>query len=115
MRKNEYTSLDEFRSQYVGIWGPSDGHWFGFEFAYNGNEYRFHTGSMYNPRMTVLPDGQLAEFGLYRRNTDENAERDFTMLEEFATMDDALKSTCIEGRPFAEVIMDDDTVLLAQD
>ena len=31
MRKNEYTSLEEFTSQYVGEWGPSDGHWFGLD------------------------------------------------------------------------------------
>ena len=28
MRINEYNSLEEFTSQYTGIWGPSDGHWF---------------------------------------------------------------------------------------
>ena len=36
MRKNEYTSLEEFTSQYVGEWGPSDGHWFGLDFEYKG-------------------------------------------------------------------------------
>lgn len=29
MRLNEYTSLSEFTNQYIGVWGPSDDHWFG--------------------------------------------------------------------------------------
>ena len=40
---------------------------------------------------------------------------DYTLLEEFASMDDALESTCIEGVKFREVIMDDNTELVGQD
>ena len=43
MRKNEYESLEQFTSQYVGEWNPSGGHWFGLDFMYRGKEYRFHT------------------------------------------------------------------------
>ena len=50
----------------------------------------------------------------YRKN-DESGARDYTLLGEFATMDDVLDSTCIEGKPFAEIIMDADTELLGQD
>ena len=48
MRKNEYESLEQFTSQYVGEWNPSGGHWFGLDFMYRGKEYRFHTGCMYD-------------------------------------------------------------------
>ena len=41
MRKNEYESLEQFTSQYVGEWNPSGGHWFGLDFMYRGKEYRF--------------------------------------------------------------------------
>lgn len=112
MRKNEYNSLEEFTSQYIGVWGPSDQHWFGLDFFYRGKEYRFHTGSMYNPENTILPDGRTASFGLYLRI--EDTEK-YQLLEEFATMEDVLESTVIGNRPFREVIMDDDTELLGQD
>ena len=115
MRKNEYGSLDEFRSQYTGVWAPAEGHWLGLDFSYNGNEYRFHTGSMYNTEDTVLPDGQTAVYGLYQKSTEKTAVKEYDLLAEFATIDDVLVSTCIGGRPFAEVIMDDDTILLGQD
>lgn len=115
MRKNEYHSLEEFKSQYIGVWEPSDGHWFGLDFSYRGVEYRFNTGSMYGMNNTILADGREAVFGLYRKNTDRRAETGYLLLEEFATMDDALRSRCIEGVPFGEVIMDDDTELLGQD
>ncbi|MDO5310027.1 MAG: hypothetical protein Q4G03_11135 [Planctomycetia bacterium] len=112
MRKNEYTSLEEFTSQYIGVWGPSDGHWFGLEFTYRGVEYRFHTGPMYDRKDMILPDGRMATFGLYQRIGDSN---DFTLLGVFDTMDDVLESTCIQGVKFREVIMDPDTELTGQD
>lgn len=115
MRKNEYKSLEEFTSQYIGIWGPSDGHWFGLDFSYNGNEYRFNTGSMYETHDTILPNGKEALFGIYRKIQSPKSKRKYVLLEEFANMEDALNSTCIEGIPFRDVIMDDNTELLGQD
>ena len=115
MRINEYNSLEEFKSQYIGEWSPSDGHWLGLDFIFKGNEYRFNTGSMYEEKNTILPDGREAIFGLYKKNPNNSIERDYTLLEEFASMDDALKSRCIEGIEFSNVIMDDNTELIGQD
>lgn len=115
MRKNEFNSLEEFTSQYIGVWGPSDGHWFGLDFSYNGIEYRFNTGSMYEKQDTTLSNGKEALFGLYRKDSNPKAKRRYVLLEEFADMEDALNSTCIEGVTFREVIMDDNTEILGQD
>ncbi len=115
MRKNEYKSLEEFTSQYIGVWGPSDGHWFGLDFIYKGVEYRFHTWAMYKDERKILPDGRKIVFRLYRKNEEDISGKDYVLLGEFATMEDALDSTCIEGTPFREIIMDDDTELQGQD
>ena len=115
MRKNEFNSLEEFTSQYIGVWGPSDGHWFGLDFSYNGTEYRFNTGSIYEKQETILPNGKEALFGLYRKDSNPKAKRKYIVLEEFADMEDALNSTCIEGIAFRNVIMDDNTEILGQD
>ena len=115
MRINEYNTLEEFTSQYIGIWSPSDGHWFGLDFIFRGTEYRFNTGPMYEQSSTLLPDGKAALFGIYRRNPKKINGKDYSLLEEFASMDDALRSTCIEGIRFSEVIMDDNTELVGQD
>lgn len=115
MRINEYNSLKEFTSQYIGEWGPSDGHWLGLDFIFRGNEYRFNTGSMYEEHNTLLPDGREAVFGLYKKNLRKKDGKDYTLLEEFACMEDVLKSTCIEGIEFSKIIMDDDTELVGQD
>ena len=114
MRINEYKSLDEFTSQYVGEWGPSDGHWYGLDFSYHGTEYRLHTGSMYKNGNTILPDGREALFGLYKKINTELYGK-YELLGEYADMHDLLESRVIEGRPFSEVIMDDYTELLGQD
>ena len=110
MRKNEYSSLEQFTSQYSGEWAPSDGHWFGLDFSWNGKEYRFHTESMYNPENTILPDGSEAIFGLYKKCGDE-----YELLGEYAEMKDVLESMVICGVPFRKIIFDDETVLLGQD
>lgn len=113
MRKNEFNSLEDFTSQYTGVWDPSNSHWYGLDFAYEGDEYRFHTWSMYNPENTILPDGRIAMFGLYKKTP--TLEKEYTLLGEYATMDDVLLSTVIKNHPFKDVIIDKDTELLGQD
>ncbi len=116
MRKNEYTSLNQFTSQYIGKWNPSEGHWFGLDFIWHGNEYRFQTDSMYNPNNTILPDGREAIFGLYKKNCPEEVnKRDYELLGEYAEMQDVLQSCVIGGIPFADIIIDENTELIGQD
>lgn len=115
MRANRYNSIDEFRTQYTGVWNPSENHWLGLDFSYDGVEYRLNTGSMYEKENTVLTDGKEAVFGLYKKNTDTLTGREYVLLKEFASLDDVLNSTCINGICFKQVIMDDKTELLGQD
>lgn len=115
MRLNEFNSIEEFTSQYIGIWSPSDEHFFGLDFSYRGTEYRLHTGSMYNAEDTIFPDGRTATFGLYKLLNDSVIPYEYELLGEYADMHDLLESRVIGGVPFSEVIMDDYTVLLGQD
>ena len=115
MRKNEYNSLEEFKAQYTGVWNPSEGHWFGLDFIYKGKEYRFNTGSMYSESNTILEDGREASFGLYKKNNASQSGNEYTLLAEFATIEEALSSTCIDGIRFDEIIKDPDTELVGQD
>lgn len=115
MRKNEYTTVEQFKEQYTGVWGPSDNHWYGLDFIYKGKEYRFNTGSMYNSTNTILPDGREALFGLYEKRENSNKNNQYKLLEEFATIDDALSSHCINGIPFYSIIVDENTELVGQD
>ncbi len=115
MRKNEYESLEQFKSQYVGEWGPSDGHWLGLDFVYSGVEYRLQTWSMYR-KEAILPDGREVMFELHRKKQDVAlGEKEYELLGEFADMSELLECTVIQGRPFNEVIMDDDTEIVGQD
>jgi hypothetical protein len=110
-----YNSLEEFKAQYTGVWDPSDGHWFGLDFIYKGKEYRFNTGSMYSESNTILEDGREASFGLYKKNNASQSGNEYTLLAEFATIEEALSSTCIDGIRFDEIIKDPDTELVGQD
>lgn len=104
MRKNEYNSLEEFTSQYIGEWSPSDGHWLGLDFKYNGKEYRLSTGAMFNDSESDCM------FYLYYNN-----ENTYELLGAYKNMDDLLDSKVIEQTAFASIIMNDDTELLGQD
>lgn len=115
MRKNEFNSLEDFTSQYTGVWAPSEGHWFGLDFSYNGIEYRFNTGSMYEEKNSILPNGKEAIFGIYRKSNNPKLKKDYVLLEEFSNMEDALNSTCIDDVAFRDIITDAKTELLGQD
>ncbi|MCD7774359.1 MAG: hypothetical protein LUH40_02095 [Clostridiales bacterium] len=115
MRKNEYNSLKEFTDQYIGEWGPSDGHWLGLDFDYHGIEWRFQTFPMYREQ-SILPDGREAVFGLYKKLSEQTQDgHEYEVLGEYATMEEVLESTVIFDTPFKQVIMDDDTEILGQD
>ena len=109
MRKNEYTSLEDFTSQYTGEWSPSDGHWLGLDFIYKGVEYRFHTGRMYD-------DESSCKFAIYRKmDSSQKNEKLYDLLKQFDSMEEVLNSTLINNQCFSEVIMDDDLELVGQD
>ena len=76
---------EQFLSQYTGEWSPSDGHWFGLDFGWRGQEYRFQTDSMYHPANTVLPDGREARFGVYKKEGSA-----YALIGEYATPQEAL-------------------------
>ncbi|MFA5561365.1 MAG: hypothetical protein WDA00_01825 [Eubacteriales bacterium] len=118
MSKNEYSSLEEFQSQYVGVWGPSDEHWLGLDFSFHNKEYRLHTGTMYDSSEKTDEDGVMKQFGLYVKVGEEKRKssgREYELLDEKESLDELLDSTVIEGIPFRIIIMDDETVLLGQD
>lgn len=73
-------------------------------------------GSMYNSEDSMLSDGRVALFGIYKkRECKFDSCNQYELLGEYADMHDLLESRVIEGRPFSEVIMDDYTELLGQD
>lgn len=115
MRINEYQSLEEFTSQYTGEWAPSDGHWYGLEFRYKAHDYRLHTGIMHGNDPEQDEKGREILFGLYAMNPPANEGAQFQRLASFATMEDLLRYTGIDNRPFCEIIMDDSTQILGQD
>ena len=55
-------------------------------------------------------------FSLYRKKEFINPDkREYELLGAYSDMIEVLESTVIQGRPFKEVIVDDDTELVGQD
>lgn len=109
----KYNSIEEFKYQYNGQWSPVDDHWFGLDFMHNGESYRFNTWSEGNRNMDCLPDGRKIKFSIFRNISRE--ERRYTLLGDYNSMDEVLASTVIDGMPFSDIILADDTTLLGQD
>ena len=117
MRINEYNSLEDFMSQYTGVWAPSEKHWFGLDFIYNYNEYRLHTGSMYEGKELIDDHGVIHQFGLYKKKKRPSlkSQKEYELLVEADSIESLLNSKVIDNRPFKEIIMDDSTELIGQD
>lgn len=107
---HEQMTREQFLSQYTGEWSPSDGHWFGLDFGWRGQEYRFQTDSMYHPSNTVLPDGREARFGVYKKEGSA-----YALIGEYATPQEALAQCRIQGMPLGDILEDESTELLGQD
>ena len=105
-------SIHDFTSQYNGVYSPLEGHWFGLNFRYNGENYRLNTWSASNRNLTVLPDGRTARFGLLK---DVSDGKRYTLLGEYASIEDVLFSTVIDNTPFSSIITDNTTELISQD
>lgn len=73
-------------------------------------------GCMYDEPV-LLPDGKEVLFSLYRKKECiASDKREYELLlGAYSDMSEVLGSMVIQGRPFKEVIMDDDTELLGQD
>ena len=104
--------IDDFKSQYTGEWDPVEGHWYGLNFSYNGTRYRFNTWSEVNKNLTVLPDGRKARFGLLKNSS---GSQRYTLLGEYASIEEVLFSTVIDNIPFSSILMDNATELISQD
>ena len=115
MSKNEFTSLDQFLAQYIGEWGPSDGHWYGLDFVWNGCIYRFHAGAMYESELPTLPDGRNAEYGVYRKLDNPVSGHEYELIGKYATTAEAVKQCVIDGITLAEILVHPDTEILGQD
>ena len=53
---------------------------------------------MYEQNHTILTDGREALFGIYRKNCDQNIDKEYTLLAEFA-----------------HIIIHDETIILGKD
>lgn len=115
MRINEYKNLNEFISEYeTGKWDPSSGQWEGLEFRYKNKNYRLCHAPMYETKPPILENGEVGKLLLAKKINNKNSS-DYIYLDWFSCMEDLLKSKLIEGRKFSDVIMDDDTEILAKD
>ena len=126
MRKNEYNSLQEFIEEYDGKEYKDHQSFMGIEFTYHSIYYRMCAeplyfgdghGHMLPVDFPTLPDGRKGRYDVVIVHWKGKwvGECDYELVGWYADLDDVLKNCKIEGRPFAEVIMDDETEIIGKD
>lgn len=123
MRINEYNNLEEFIDEYATgpqmPWQSKDGkrRYMGLEFTYNGVYYRLCREPGNETGMPKLQDGRIGRYCTYIMHMwmDDFSDDDIVELDWYADLNDVLENWKLDGKPFKEVIMDDNTKIEGKD
>jgi len=111
MRINEYKCLEDFINEYNGKYEIGDEFHMGLEFEYKGQIYRFCRESN-DPLFFIIykrgPEIKINPNRFYNCLTQVEIFRCYSMKE-------VLETKIIDNRPFKDVIMDDNTLMLSKD
>ncbi len=114
MRINEYETFEQFYEEYNYDRDVFQEHYIGLEFKYANNYYRL--GHDYSNDDSNHP----YKYWVYELEENSDGQKiylksDWINVGQFKNLDDALDNWIIEGKPFREVIMLDDTQILGKD
>ena len=114
MRVNEYSSFEQFYEEYNYDRDVEKEHFIGLEFKYSGKYYRL--GHDYSNE----DKENIYKYWTYELAPDKNGEviylkSDWANIGRYKNLDDVLDNWIINGKSFREVIMLDDTEILAKD
>lgn len=113
-RYGRYTSVEQFKLEFIGVWEPSDNKWTAIDFTYGEKGYRMDTGCMYGTEPKETEDGKAAVFYMYNKrekygwSDDDEKNPLFVFNSCYATIDDVLEKFEIDGKKFKDIILDDD-------
>ncbi len=111
MRVNEYNSFEEFYEEYNYDRDVFSGHYIGIEFKYNDKYYRLSHDYSLSDESHIY---KYFSFELVKKN-DAYFNGESKVIGQYKNLNDALDNWIIDGKPFREVIMDDNTQILDKD
>ena len=117
-RKNEYTSLQEFREEYDGISYKKHRSFIGIEFTYHDVYYRMCREPLRDEQLPTLPNGNKGHYRVvivHWKNDEWFSDYEYELIGWYETIDDLLQNCYISGRTFKDVIMSDETEIVGKD
>ncbi len=108
MRLNTYNNLEEFYEQYNYDRDILNGHFTGIEFEYNFRVYRLSKDYSNESE-------ERLKYWTYEVIDYDTQFPSFIELNKYVNLDAVLNEWTIEGKKFKDIIMDDNTIILAQD
>ncbi len=113
-RYGRYTSVEQFKSEFTGVWNPSNNQWTAIDFTYGEKGYRLDTGCIYGTEPKKTMNGEDATFYVYSKrekygwNDDDKNNPLFIFDSCYASIDDVLEKFEIDGKKFKDIILDTD-------
>ena len=112
MRINEFNNIQEFIDMYDENSTVDCEKHIGLEFEYHKQMYRMCR----EPKIVcgkyvlpTLPNGKIGRYAVYKVFNHMQPNQEYETIGWYTDMDDLLNNCFIEGKPFKEVIMEDDT------
>jgi|GEM_PF-6517632 len=102
---DNYKNIDDFKKQYTGQRDPANDKWYGLEFSYLGNYYRFdyidQTINLY--ALIIAKNSQYPDI------------KKTKLLSSFSNIDDALNYCIDDNKKFKDILISQEIELLGQD
>ena len=119
MRINEYEKFEDFYYEYAYgkafSWEDSNkrARYYGIEFRYNEKVYRLSNEPSFEEDGISIRNGQIGDYKTY--TIDRYLIDDWKLIDSYKNLDEVLDNWIIDGKKFREVIMADETEILAKD
>ena len=117
-RKNEYTSLQEFREEYDGISYKKHRSFIGIEFTYHDVYYRMCREPLVDEHLPSLPNGNKGHYNVvivHWKNGEWFSDYEYELIGWYENIDDLLQNCYIDGKKFKDIIMADETEIIGKD
>ena len=117
-RKNEYTSLQEFREEYDGISYKKHRSFIGIEFTYHDVYYRMCREPLVDEHLPTLPNGNKGHYNVvivHWKNGEWFSDYEYELIGWYENIEDLLQNYYIDGKKFKDIIMADETEIIGKD
>lgn len=117
MRENEYNNLQEFIEEYDGKKYKAHRSFIGIEFTYRNIYYRMCREPLADDELPTLSDGTKGHYRVVIVHWKNGwfSDFDYELIGWYHNIEDLLNNCNLNGQPFRDVIMANETKIIGKD